>query len=162
MILSLPPFLECDGSDLGAVGVDEGDEIYGFEPDGGGVVVGMNADDPLTFFEIFINEELGDTIFIVKEPERRDGAGGDVQNLFKVIRGSEAEMAGAVSLFEVFEIDALVAFDRDEVVVGFFVVADKDIFCDAIWVRVFGVEELIHIEDGLVLGDFVPDFFGFE
>lgn len=67
-------------------------------------------------------------------------------------------MAGAVILFELFEIDAFGTFDGNHVVVLLFIVANKEVFGVATGIGDIDAAEFVHVKNGFVLGDFVINF----
>ena len=64
-------------------------------------------------------------------------------------------MTSAVIFFELFEIDTLVAFDGDEIIVLFFVITYEEVFGVAAWIWYIDTAEFGHVVNCFVLGNFV-------
>ena len=75
------------------------------QPHRGGVVIGMNADAAAV--EIPVQAEADSVVPVVQQPQRRHGAGGQVQQPQQLLRGGEAQAAGAVAALELLQVTRL-------------------------------------------------------
>ena len=82
---------------LRAVVSEQVDEILGFHPDGGGVVVGVDADEARVSQEGFVQVELHLVFPVVEQAQWRDGTGLQSQQGQQIIGGGERERTGAAS-----------------------------------------------------------------
>ena len=90
---------------------------------------------------------------VVQQPQRRHGAGGQVQQPQQLLRGGEAQAAGAVAALELLQVHPLAAADGDQVIAPLFVVPDQQIFGVVLRIRHVHCGALLHVEHRRVLGD---------
>ena len=146
---------------LRAVVSEQVDEVLGFHPDGGGVVVGVDADEARVSQEGFVQVELHLVFPVVEQAQRGDGTGLQSQQGQQIIGGGEGERTGAVLLLELLQVYPLVPLDGNEVVIALLVVSDEQVFGVRRWVRQRHVRQLRHVVDGFVLCNLVPDIIFF-
>lgn len=159
-LILLYQILELHDIDLGAMLFEQFDEIFGAEPNGGGVVVGVGANHLGSgVHEMFVEVELDEALLVVEKAEWRDGARREVEDFFHVFSGSETKVAGALLFLELFEVDALFVEHGDEVIVALLVVADEEIFSAGIGIKDFDIFAIADMKKWLMLGEFELNIF---
>lgn len=162
-LILLYQILELYDIDLGAVFFEQFDEVFGVEPNGGCVVVGVGANHlGGGVYEMFVEVKFDETLLVVKKAKWRDGARRKVENFFHVFGGSETKVTGALLFLELFEIDALFVEHSDEVIVALLVVADEEIFSASVRVKDFDIFAIADMKKWLMLGELEFNIFVLE
>lgn len=162
-LILLYQILELYDIDLSAMLFEQFDEVFGAEPNGGGVVVGVGANHlGGGVYEMFVEIKLNEALLVVKKAKWRDGARREVEDFFHVFSGSETKVAGALLFLELFEVDALFVEHGDEIIVALLVVADEEIFSASIGIKDFDIFAIANMEKWLMFGElefniFVPE-----
>jgi len=162
-LILLYQILELYDIDLSAVLFEQFDEIFGTEPNGGSVVVGVGANHlGGGVYKMFVEIKLDEALLVVKEAEWRDGARREIEDFFHVFGRGKTEVAGALLFLELFEVDALFVEHGDEIIVALFVVADEEIFGASVRIKDFDIFAIADMKKWLMLGElefniFVPE-----
>lgn len=107
---------------------DQAQQCGGLQPDGGGVVIRVDADASRRFQQGGVEIELDRTRLVVEQPERRDRAGRQVQTFPKLLSRGKAQRPQLLRAAEGLEVDALGSLYGNEIEILFFIVADEQIF----------------------------------
>lgn len=159
-LILLYQILELYDIDLGAVFFEQFDEVFGTEPNGGGIVIGVGTNHlGGGVYKMFVEIKLNDALLVVKEAEWRDGARREVENFFHVFGRGETKVAGALLFLELFEVDALFVEYSDEIIVALFVVADEEIFGASVRIKDFDIFAIADMKKWLMLGEFEFNIF---
>lgn len=140
-----------------ALGLDEIDEVGGFEKNCGGVVVGVDADEFWRAKKIFVEIEFDLVSFIIEQTERGNGARGETHEVEKIGLGSKAEIARVVGFAKILKVDALVALDSNKIIGGFFVVAHEKVFGVSFGIGKLDFGKFGHIINRGMFDNFVPE-----
>ena len=136
-------------------------KVPGLEPDGGGVVIGMDAHKAGAGQKRLVQEKVDPLLSVIQNTQRRDGAGRQAEKLKKLLRGGKGQRTGAVGGAEGFQINGRVGLYGEKVVIPVLVVPEKEIFGIGFGVGHGNFGHLGHVIDGLMFRDLVPEvFFG--
>ena len=148
------PLGGSEGDNTGLVvhgGEDLLHQVPGGQAQGGGVDTGVAA-ETVAFQDVLVHEKLHMVPRIVHEAKNADGAGGDVQIFFHILRTCEAKAGGADLLAEDAGFENLVPGDHQQIKSGGLAVAQQQIFADG------GIEGFVNGGAGFHgIGGFVID-----
>lgn len=149
-------------SDLRAVLFQELEQILGFEPYGGGIVIGVYTDQAGALQKGPVQPE-GDLVLpVVEQAQGRHRARDQPQHVHQILIRDKGQRPGVVLLPEGFQVGPFVSLDRNEIVIALFVVPDEEIFSVGFRVGQVDLRHLSHIENGFVLRYLMPDVSGSE
>ena len=135
----------------------QGHQVVGFQPDGGGVVVGVDPDQAGGLPEVPVHVKLHPARGVVQQAQGSHRPGNQAQDLPQLLGGGKGQGLGALFAPEVLQVDPLVPLDGDQVVVPPLVVPDKEILCVAARVGQGDLFQLLHVVHCGMLGDLMPD-----
>lgn len=148
--------------DLGAVLLQEPEQVLGFEPYGGGIVIGVYTDQAGALQKGLIQPE-GYLVFpVIEQAQRCHRAGNQAKHVHQILIRGKGKRPGVVLLPEGFQVDSLVSLDRNEIVIALFVVPDEEVLGIGLWVGQVDLRHLRHVENGFMLRHLMPDVSGAE
>ena len=112
---------------LRAVLLQEPEQVLGFEPYGGGIVIGVYTDQAGALQKGLIQPE-GHLVFpVIEQAQRCHRAGDQAKHIHQILIRGKGKRPGVVLLPEGFQVDSLVPLDRNEIVITLFVIPNEEV-----------------------------------